>query len=173
MAQLAFPRAQVWGEVAATGRSDAAYARRFFARHADRGSIIGSPGTDLIWAGGRLVDAWPASPDDNLYTRVQDSDVETLLIGGRFDFATPPQKAARELLPHLPNGDQVVLPDIGHSDDFWGYQPAAGDRLINTFFDTGRVDTTLYKRTSLDFTPASVTARSRRSSSPSCSRSRR
>ena len=154
MAQLAFPRAQVWGEVAATGRSDAAYARRFFARHADRGSIIGSPGTDLIWAGGRLVDAWPASPDDNLYTRVQDSDVDTLLIGGRYDFATPPQKATRELLPHLPNGHQVVLPDIGHSDDFWGYQPGAGDRLINTFFDTGRVDTSLYKRTSLDFTPS-------------------
>ena len=153
MAELAFPRAQVWGEVAATGRSDAANARRFFARHADRGSIIGSPGTDLIWVGGRLVDAWPASPDDALYTRVQDSDVETLLIGGRYDFATPPQKATRELLPHLPNGHQVVLPDIGHSDDFWGYQPVAGDRLINTFFDTGRVDTSLYKRTSLDFTP--------------------
>ena len=48
MAQLAFPRAQVWGEVAATGRSDSAYARRYFARHADRGSTIGSPGTDLV-----------------------------------------------------------------------------------------------------------------------------
>ena len=74
-----------------------------------------APGTDLIWAGGRLVDAWPASPDENLYTRVRDSKVDTLLIGGRYDFATPPQNATRELLPHLPNGHQVVLPDIGHS----------------------------------------------------------
>ena len=55
---------------------------------------------------------------------MQDSNVETLLIGGALDFATPPQDATRELLPHLPNGHQVVLPDFGHTDDFWSYQPA-------------------------------------------------
>src|SRR2546423_940351 len=33
MAELAFPRAQAWGDVAAVGRSDAAYARRFFPAH--------------------------------------------------------------------------------------------------------------------------------------------
>ena len=153
MAQLAFPRAQVWGEVAATGRSDAAYARRFFARHADRGSIIGSPGTDLIWAGGRLVDAWPANPDENLYTRVQDSDVDTLLIGGRRLRDPAAESHARTPAPpgERPPGRPA---DIGHSNDFWAYQPGAGDRLINTYFDTGRVDTSLYKRTSLDFTPS-------------------
>jgi pimeloyl-ACP methyl ester carboxylesterase len=153
MAQLAFPRAQVWGDVAAIGRDDAAYARRFFARHADRGSVIGSPGTDLIWAGGRLLDSWPASPDENEYSRVRDSKVETLLVGGALDFATPPQTAKRELLPHLPNGHQVVLAGIGHSDDFWAYEPAAGKRLLNTFFETGRVDRSLYRTNRIDFTP--------------------
>ena len=64
MAQLLFPRQQVWGDVAAVGRSDAAAARRYFGTHADRGSVIGSPGTDLIWSGGRLVDSWPANPDE-------------------------------------------------------------------------------------------------------------
>jgi hypothetical protein len=52
---------QVWGDVAAVGRSDAAYARRFFAAHADRGSVIGSPGTDFLMAGGRLFDSWPVA----------------------------------------------------------------------------------------------------------------
>jgi pimeloyl-ACP methyl ester carboxylesterase len=154
MTQAIFPRVQVWGDVAAVGRSDAAYARRFFATHADRGSVIGSPGTNFITAGGRMFDSWPASPDENEYTRVRDSKVETLLIGGKLDFATPPQKATRELLPQLPNGHEVVLPDIGHTDDFWAYQTAAGERLINTFFDSGRVDTSLYRRTPVDFTPA-------------------
>jgi pimeloyl-ACP methyl ester carboxylesterase len=154
LAQLIFPRVQVWGEVAAVGRSDAAYGRRFFATQADRGSVIGSPGTDYIWAGGRLLDAWPASRDENQYTRVQDSNVETLLIGGELDFATPPQKATRELLPHLPNGHEVVLPNLGHSDDFWTYQSGAGTRLVNTFLDSGRVDTSLYTPTPVDFTPA-------------------
>jgi hypothetical protein len=80
--------------------------------------------------------------------------VETLLIGGKLDFATPPQWATRELLPHLPNGHQVVLGNLGHTDDFWSYEPAASDRLINTFFDTGRVDTSLYARNRVDFTPS-------------------
>src|SRR5262249_54891590 len=154
MAQLAFPDAQVWGDVAAVGRSDALYARRFFAAHEDRGSVIGSPGTELVWAGGRLLDAWPANPDEHEYTRVRDSKVETLLIGGALDFATPPQTPPRDLLPHLPNGRQVVLRGLGHTDDFWTYEPAAGARLINTYFDGGRVDRSLYTPNSIDFTPA-------------------
>jgi RND superfamily putative drug exporter len=154
MAQLVFPRAQVWGDVAANGRADSAHARRFFANHDDRGSVIGTPGTDLIWAGGRLVDAWPATPDDNEYTRVRDSSVPTLLIDGNLDIATPPQWATRELLPHLSNGRQVILRDLGHSEDFWAIQKEAANRLVNTYFDTGRVDESLYTRKRVDFTPA-------------------
>jgi pimeloyl-ACP methyl ester carboxylesterase len=154
MTQAIFPRVQVWGDVAAYARADAVHARRFFATHADRGSVIGSPGTDFLTAGGRIFDSWPASRDENLYTRVRDSKVETLLIGGRLDVATPPQNATRELLPHLTNGREVVLPDIGHTDDFWTYQTPASNRLIHTYLDSGRVDTSLYTRTSVDFTPA-------------------
>ena len=154
MAQAIFPRAQVWGDVAAVGRADTAHARAFFASRADRGSVIGSPGTEFITAGGGLFDSWPASPDENLYTRVRSSNVETLLIGGRLDVATPPQNATRELLPQLPNGHEVVLSDIGHTDDFWTYQTPASNHLINTFIDSGRVDTSLYRRTPVDFTPA-------------------
>ena len=153
MAQLVFPHAQVWGDVAAIGRSDATYARRFFASGANRGSLIGSPGTDLIWAGGRLLEAWPANPDENEYTHVQDSNVETLLIGGNLDFATPPQNATRKLLPHLANGRQVVLSDLGHADDFWAYEPAAATRLLDTYLDSGKVDTSLYTRNTVDFSP--------------------
>jgi pimeloyl-ACP methyl ester carboxylesterase len=154
MAQLTFPHAFVWGDMAAIGRSDATYAKHFFASGANRGSLIGSPGNDLIWAGGLLLDAWPANPDENEYTRVQDSNVPTLLIGGNLDFATPPQNATRELLPHLAKGRQVVLSNLGHSDDFWPYEPAAGTRLINTYLDTGKVDTSLYTRNKVDFSPS-------------------
>jgi TAP-like protein len=151
---VAFPSEQLWGDVAAVARSDASHARQFFATGGNRGSVIGSPGSDLIWAGGKLLDAWPASPDENRYTRVQDSNVETLLIGGNLDVATPPQWATRELLPHLPKGQEVVLENLGHTNDFWTYEAAAGKRLINTFFASGRVDDSLYTRASVDFTPA-------------------
>jgi pimeloyl-ACP methyl ester carboxylesterase len=155
-AGLAFPRGQVWGDAAAVARSDAAYAKRFFASHADRGSVIGSPGTEILYAGGRLLNAWPANPDENEYTHVQDSQVQTLLIGGALDFAAPPQNATRELLPHLPNGHQVVLPKLGHADDFWAYEPTASTRLIDSYLDTGRVDTSLYTENQLDFTPSTT-----------------
>jgi pimeloyl-ACP methyl ester carboxylesterase len=154
MAQVAFPSEQLWGDVAAVARTDATYARRFFANRSDGGSIIGAPGADLIWAGGELVDSWPATPDQNDYAKVRDSKVETLLIGGNLDFATPPQWATRDLLPHLPNGHQVVLEDLGHSGDFWTYQPEAGKRLVTTFLETGTVDDSLYRPATVDFTPA-------------------
>jgi pimeloyl-ACP methyl ester carboxylesterase len=155
-AGIAFPRGQVWGDVAAVGRSDAVAARRLFASHADRGGVIGSPATELLYAGGRLLDAWPANPDENEYARVQNSKVPTLLVGGALDFAAPPQNATRELLPHLLNGHQVVLPNIGHADDFWAYEPTASTRLIDSYLNTGRVDTSLYTENQIDFTPSTT-----------------
>ena len=154
--ELAFPRAQVWGDVASVARTDAAYGKRLFASGADRGSVIGSPGTELLWAGGRLLNAWPANPDEKEYNSVRNSNVGTLLISGQLDFATPPQNATRQLLPHLPNGHQVVLPKLGHADDFWAYQPDASTRLIDTYLDSGRIDTSLYTTNQLDFTPSTT-----------------
>jgi hypothetical protein len=66
---------------------------------------------------------------------------------------TPPQLATKELLPYLPNGKQVVIPQLGHSSSFWTEQPEAGTKLINTYFSSGRVDDSLYKPMSVDFTP--------------------
>jgi hypothetical protein len=80
--------------------------------------------------------------------------VETLLLSGALDFLdAPPQVATRELLPYLPNGREVILPWVGHTGSFFAAQPEAGKHLINTFFDTGRVDDSLYKAEAIDFTP--------------------
>jgi hypothetical protein len=62
-------------------------------------------------------------------------------------------RSPNELLPHLPNGHQVVLPGFGHTTDFWTCQRAAGSRLVNTFLDSGKVDDSLYERQGVDFTP--------------------
>src|SRR5204862_5293307 len=107
----------------------------------------------FAWGDGGRIDAWPAQPDADEYERVRTSNVETVPIGGALDFSTPPQVATRELLPHLPNGHQVVLPGFGHATSFWEDQPEAGTRLINTFLDSGRIDKSLYEPQSVDFTP--------------------
>ena len=86
VANLVLPQSFVWGEFASIGLADAQPAERYFSSGADRGSIIGNPGTEFLWGAGGLVHAWPANPSENQYTSVQNSSVPTLLIGGTFDF---------------------------------------------------------------------------------------
>jgi pimeloyl-ACP methyl ester carboxylesterase len=154
LGDLAFPALGVWGDYAAVATIDAQASRTYFSsgEQADN-SNLGYAATAFIWGGGQLADAWPAGPDDDEYDVVRPSNVETLLISGELDFATPPQAATEELLPSLPNGHQVVLPGFGHSTSIWTEQQAAGTRLINTFLSTGRVDDSLYEPQPVDFTP--------------------
>ena len=155
IADVLFPKVFVWGQYASFGRADAQAARDYFSpgEQVD-GTNIGNAATTFSWGDGGLVDAWPAAPDENEYSQVRRSNLETLLVGGELDFAMPPQAATKELLPYLPNGHEVVLPGIGHTGSFFAEQPEASTRLINSFFDTGKVDDSLYHPQSLDFTPA-------------------
>jgi pimeloyl-ACP methyl ester carboxylesterase len=154
LGDLAFSALGVWGDYAAVASIDARTSRTYFSP-GEQGdtSNLGYASTSFIWGGGQFADAWPAGPDDDEYAVVRPSNVETLLIGGELDFATPPQVATEELLPSLPNGHQVVLPGFGHSTSIWTEQQAAGTRLINTFLSTGRVDDSLYEPEPVDFTP--------------------
>jgi hypothetical protein len=154
MAKMAFPEAVVWGEFAAVARADNWAADRYFGKGLHRkDSILGNAGTELIFGGGGLMHAFPPAPDSGEYSKVQDSNVETLLVNGTLGFATPAKFGIQELLPHLRNGRKVVLAELGHSGTFWTYQPEASTRLLNTYFDTGRVDTSLYTPAKVDFTP--------------------
>jgi pimeloyl-ACP methyl ester carboxylesterase len=153
MADVVFPRTFVWGDVAAAGRADVGAARRHFAGDSGRGTVLGDAGNTFIWGGGRLADAWPATPDDDAYARVRTSRVPTLMVSGSMDGTTPPGPARRELLPHLPNGRQVVLQGFGHTDDFWLTQKDAGTHLITTYLDTGKVDASRFHPLRADFTP--------------------
>jgi uncharacterized membrane protein YdfJ with MMPL/SSD domain/pimeloyl-ACP methyl ester carboxylesterase len=154
MARMAFPQAFVWGEVAAVIRADTWAADRYFGKGPHRmDSILGNAGTGFHYAGGGLTHAFPPAPDAGEYSRVQDSNVPTLLVNGTFDFATPAKFAIKELLPHLRYGKKVLLSQMGHSDTFWTYEPKASTRLLNTYLDTGRIDTSLYTPAKIDFTP--------------------
>jgi len=152
LGDFTYPTMFTWGEMAATGSQDADVAEAYYAAGGDQGSILGNPMTDFLWGGGRLAD-WPGSPDDTEYRQVRTSAVDTLLIGGELDLSTPPEVATEELLPYLPNGQQVVVPGIGHTTSFWNDQPEAGSRLINTYLESGQVDRSLYKPGTVDFTP--------------------
>jgi pimeloyl-ACP methyl ester carboxylesterase len=154
LADMFFPGSFVWGEYAAAVMLDSRAARRYFSSETQESrSNLGRAATTFGWGGGRLSDAWPASPDDHKYSRVRSSNVETLIVSGQLDITTPPQVARKELLPYLPNGEQLVLPGFAHSLDFWTYQPEASTRLLNSFYESGRVDDSLYEPQRVDFTP--------------------
>ena len=152
LANLTLPQSFVWGEFASIGMADAQPVERYFSSGADRGSIIGNPLGEFLWGAGGLVHAWPANPGENQYTSVQNSSVPTLLVGGTLDFETPAQNATKELLPHLSNGHQVILSELGHADDFFSYEPSASTQLLTTFYATGQVDTSRYTPNVVSFT---------------------
>jgi pimeloyl-ACP methyl ester carboxylesterase len=153
LGDLLTPELFVRGQYAAAAILDADVSRDYFATGPGEPSDLARAANELAWAGGRLVDAWPASPDAESHGAVRTSPVETLLVGGQLDVATPPQVATAELLPYLPNGQAVTLPGFGHTASFFGDQPEAGTRLILTFLDSGRVDTSGYTPLLMDFTP--------------------
>ncbi len=149
---LFLPTLFTWGHFAAMGGSVNDYldpSRDYPSELNPSNSIIGAPFSYFLWG---VVRGWPSSLIDEEYFQVQPSDIETLLVSGSVDFATPPKYATEEFLPHLSNGHQVILEDIGHTESVWQSQPEARARLVNTYFDTGEVDALGYTYQPLNFT---------------------
>jgi pimeloyl-ACP methyl ester carboxylesterase len=155
---VVLPNSIIWGQADAAVQLDASAANRYFGSAAGHGSIIGDPGSDLLWGDGKLVRAWPANPSRHQYQTVPESNVPTLLIGGTVDIQTPAQNATRELLPQLRNGHQVILSELGHTTDFWNFDRSAGTRLLTAFYATGQVDVAGYPKHKISFKTANFTS---------------
>ena len=147
------PNMMVWGEFMAIGCSaDYEPGRDYRAELTAPDSILGSPMSEFIWFSAPRHWLPLLMPEE--YRKARPTDVETLLISGSVDFSTPAPFARLELLPYLKNGQQVVIAEQGHVDDFWRYQPEAARRLLTSFYDTGIADNSLYKYLPMDFKPS-------------------
>jgi len=145
------PNLWIWGEGLSLAASVDDYydpARDYRSEFEAPDTILGSPVSLLLWHMGL---EWPTYLVPQEYLQVQPTDVETLLISGSIDFSVPPHYATEELLPYLSNGEQVILREFGHTGTFWNNQPEARVHMLNTFFDTGQVDASLYTYQPLDF----------------------
>jgi hypothetical protein len=111
------------------------------------GTTIGAPFSLFVWG---LTQGWDYTSDQSL-AEVQPSNIETLLVSGNLDFSTPMEYSRDELLPYLSRGYHVILKNFGHTETFWNSQPEARTRLLNTFFDSGEVDDSLYLNQELIF----------------------
>lgn len=127
------------GDLYCKGVLDYQPGRDYAADARPQGAIMGAPFSELIW--GPLTEGcpWPMAQASEDLRRLQPSDVETLLVSGTLDVATPPQAATLDVLPFLRHGKQIILPGKSHLDLF-GEQPVAFQTLAVSFFNTGLAD---------------------------------
>jgi len=150
---LMLPRNMLWGDFAAKGGS--ADFDRYAA--ADPVSDI-APGRTLLGAplnvvGWGALRTWPVKKIPAEYRKMQPSIIETLLVSGSLDVATPAAIARDEVLPAFPNAHQVVLKEFGHAGDLLLAQPEATRRLLTHFFATGEVDASGFSYRAVTFAP--------------------
>ncbi len=145
---LQVPTMAVWGDTIAKGYSADFDSERDYSKLAAPDSIMGSPIAQLLWP---IAENWPMTLMPEEYRQVQPSAVDTLIINGNLDFSTPAENATNELLPVLENVHEVILTDLGHTDNFWYAQPEASAHLLRTYFDTGDMDRSRFKHQPVNF----------------------
>ncbi len=147
---LYFPTLTNWGDRLSKASADYDPDRDYQLDMNPPGSILGSPYSVEFDV---LGDNWPIQQIPQEYRTLRESKVETLLVNGSIDFSTPVENV-RELLQFLPNGELVVLSEMGHSDgDLVSRQPEAMLHLLETFFLSGEVDESHFEYVPMDFTP--------------------
>ncbi len=138
-----------WGDLYAKAYPDFDPKRNYGKDMAVNQSIMGSPGSQIFAS----MYAWPGKALDTLYNKPQKSDVNMLLLSGNVDFSTPAEFAAEELMPYYSNARHVVLSEIGHTGDVMWYNREAYVHLAKNYFDSGVVDTSLFKYEPMVFEP--------------------
>ncbi len=112
-------------------------------------SIMGAPLSELVWS---MVEGWPIQLMPENLRDIQETNVEMLLVNGTLDFSTPPIALA-EAKPFFHKAQMVLLPEFSHVGDVYTLQPAAFERLITSYYDTGWADSSLYVYQPLSFKP--------------------
>ena len=141
-----------WGEAAAKAWSaDFDIKRDYFNDSMPEGCLLGSPVSKFQWSI-LTPETWPMKLVAKEYRQLRRSDVETLLISGNLDIATPASNG-KKLLRYLPNGHHIILKNRGHIGDIFSLQPDAYQYLIEQFLLTGQVDTSMFEYQPVNFEP--------------------
>jgi pimeloyl-ACP methyl ester carboxylesterase len=112
-------------------------------------SVMGAPMAEWIWP---MAEAWPTQMIPKDLREFQQTNVEMLLVNGTVDFSTPPT-ALDEAKPYFHRAQLVLLPEFGHIADVMTLQPAAFERLVTSYYDTGVADDSLFAYQPVSFKP--------------------
>ncbi len=108
------PEMMVWGEFLAKGMIDYDSSRNYWEEFTSTTFELGSPMSALCMDIGQM---WPVTQPINDFSKLQESNVPTLILNGALDMATPHEIVQKELMPFLSNGELVVFEGLGHVAD--------------------------------------------------------
>ncbi len=112
-------------------------------------TVMGAPMAEWIWP---MAQAWPIQMIPKDLRDFQETNVEMLLVNGTVDFSTPPT-ALDEARPYFHKAQLVLLPEFSHIGDVMTLQPAAFERLVTSYYDTGVADDSLFVYQPVSFRP--------------------
>ncbi len=150
IARLSVPvDASIYGETFSVGASADLEKYRGIESISLGNSIMGAPIAEWIWP---MAANWPVTLIPKELREFQESDVDMMVVNGTIDFATPPT-AVEEARPYWHKAQMVLLPEMSHCSDVTGLQPAAWERLLSSYYDTGVADSSLYVYQPVSFKP--------------------
>lgn len=139
----------VWGDVIYKGASlDLEYYKGEDSVNLGN-TVMGAPMAEYLWP---AVSDLTIVLDDPDMRVLHESNVDMLIVNGSLDFSTPPT-AIEEAKPYWHSAKFILLKNFGHVSDVENLQPEAFRHLIETYYETGDVDASLYKDNIITFTP--------------------
>lgn len=112
-------------------------------------TVMGAPMAEYLWPAVSNLSVGLDDPDMRV---LHESSVDMLIINGSLDFSTPPT-AVEEAKPYWHNAEFILLKNFGHVSDVENLQPEAFQHLVENYFDTGEVDSSMYKDNVISFIP--------------------
>lgn len=112
-------------------------------------TMMGAPMAEYLWPAVPILSVVLDDPDMRV---LHESNVDMLVINGSLDFSTPPT-AVDEAKPYWHNAEFILLKNFGHVSDVENLQPEAFQHLIENYFETGEVDSSMYKDNVISFIP--------------------
>lgn len=147
-----FMKKIIWGDMYSKGASadkQAGINYREMLRASHQTTVLGPNMSLVLWGS---IDAWDKTLIQEEYRNVRVSQTETLIVSGNLDTSTPADFTQEKLVPSLPNGHHVILKNFSHAD-IASAQPQSYFKLINAFYDTGKVDVSVFSPQSIDLKP--------------------
>ncbi|MEQ9423453.1 MAG: alpha/beta hydrolase [Cyclobacteriaceae bacterium] len=131
------PDLMVWGEFFSKGMIDYNPTKDYRNEFSNSEYTLGSPLSELMMDVG---EDWPTKQPVVGFSKLDTSDVQTLVLNGSLDFSTPHEVIEDELIRYLPNSKLVIFNGLGHVADLL-YKKTVIEGITN-YYDFGEVNFT-------------------------------